>query len=118
MFIRPIVKRFVIAALSPVAASVAAAQSLPERRMTPAEINGSVLDSNRLGLLASLASHAKVVFGDPSRVGFYMILLFVPAHVVPEFMVQARGTRTIQGEIVPSPTSSFLTRHCSATAAA
>ena len=34
-FIRPLVKRRVIAALSLVAASVATAQSLPEMRMTP-----------------------------------------------------------------------------------
>jgi hypothetical protein len=46
MFIRPMVKRFVIAALSLVAASAATAQSLPEMRMTPAEIQASALDSN------------------------------------------------------------------------
>jgi hypothetical protein len=80
MFIRPMAKRFVIAALSLVAASVATAQSLPEMRMTPAEIQASALDSNQIGRSGLPGVHTKVVFGDPSKVGFYTILLFVPAH--------------------------------------
>jgi hypothetical protein len=54
MFIRPMVERFVIAALSLVAASVATAQSLPEMRMTPAEIQAKLSTATRLGVLASL----------------------------------------------------------------
>jgi hypothetical protein len=53
-FMRPLVKRFVISALSLVVASVATAQSVPEMRMTPAEIQASALDSNQIGVPASL----------------------------------------------------------------
>lgn len=38
MFIRPTVKRFVIAAVFSMAASAATAQALPQMRMTPTEI--------------------------------------------------------------------------------
>jgi uncharacterized RmlC-like cupin family protein len=74
------VKRFVIAALSLVGASAAIAQSLPEMRMTPAEIRASALDSNQIGSSGLAGVHTKVLFGDPAKEGFYTILLFVPAH--------------------------------------
>jgi quercetin dioxygenase-like cupin family protein len=79
MFGRPIVKGFVVAALS-LGVSAAAAQSLPEMRMTPREIQASALDSNQIGSSGLPGVRTKVVFGDPSKVGFYTILLFVPAH--------------------------------------
>jgi quercetin dioxygenase-like cupin family protein len=72
-------KRIVIAALPFVAASAAIAQSLPELRMTPAEIRASAIDSNQIGSSGLPGVHTKVVFGDPSNEGFYTILLFVPA---------------------------------------
>jgi quercetin dioxygenase-like cupin family protein len=80
MFIRAIVERFVIAGLSLVATSAAIAQSLPEMRMTPAEIRASALDKNQIGSSGLPGVHTKVIFGDPSKAGFYTILLFVPAH--------------------------------------
>jgi hypothetical protein len=89
MFIRPLIKRFGIAALSLVAASAATAQSLPEMRMTPAEIQASALDSNQIGSSGVPGVHTKVIFGDPSKVGFYTILLFVPAHTT----IQAHSHR-------------------------
>jgi len=89
MFIRPMVKRFVIAALSLVAASAAIAQSLPEMRMTPAEIRASALDSNQIGSSGLSGVHTKVLFGDPAKEGFYTILLFVPAHTT----IQAHSHR-------------------------
>ncbi len=73
-------RRRVIAALYLAAASTAIAQSLPEMRMTPTEIQASALDSNQIGSSGLPGVHTKVIFGDPSRVGFYTILLFVPAH--------------------------------------
>jgi quercetin dioxygenase-like cupin family protein len=79
MFIRSVVKRILIAALPLVAAS-ATAQSLPEMRMTPAEIRSSSVDSNQIGSSGVPGVHTKVIFGDPSKAGFYSILLFVPAH--------------------------------------
>ena len=89
MFIRPMVKRFVIAALSLVAASAAIAQSLPEMRMTPAEIRASAIDSNQIGSSGLAGVHTKVLFGDPAKEGFYTILLFVPAHTT----IQAHSHR-------------------------
>jgi quercetin dioxygenase-like cupin family protein len=89
MFIRSMAKSFVIAALPLIAASAAIAQSLPEIRMTPAEIRGSTLDNNQIGSSNLPGIHTKVVFGDPSKVGFYSILLFVPAHTT----IQAHSHR-------------------------
>jgi len=89
MFIRPVFKRFVIAALPLVAASAATAQSLPEMRMTPAEIRASALDNNQIGSSGLAGVHTKVLFGDPAKEGFYTILLFVPAHTT----IQAHSHR-------------------------
>jgi quercetin dioxygenase-like cupin family protein len=80
MFTRLMVKRLAIVALSLVAASAAVAQSLSEMRMTPAEIRASSLDSNQIGSSGLPGVHTKIILGDPSKVGFYTILLFVPAH--------------------------------------
>jgi quercetin dioxygenase-like cupin family protein len=73
-------KRFVVAALVLVARSLATAQSLPETRMSVAEIRASALDDNQIGSSAVPGVHTKVLFGDPAKAGFYTILLFVPAH--------------------------------------
>jgi uncharacterized RmlC-like cupin family protein len=98
MFIRPMVKRLVIAALSLVTACVATAQSLPEMRLTPAKIQASALDSNQIGSSGLPGVHTKVVFGDPSQVGFYAILLFVPAHT----KIQAHAHRDDRVAVVVS----------------
>jgi len=82
-------KRFVIAVLSLVAVSAAIGQSLPEMRMTPAEIRASTLDDNQIGSSGVPGVHTKVIFGDPSAAGFYTILLFVPAHTT----IQAHSHR-------------------------
>ena len=89
MFRRPIVVRFAIASLSLLAASAVVAQSLPEMRMTPAEIRTIALDNNQIGSSGVPGVHTKVVFGDPSKAGFYTILLFVPAHTT----IQAHSHR-------------------------
>src|SRR5580704_12227227 len=88
MFVRLIVKGCVVAALS-LGVSAAAAQSLPEMRMTPAEIRASTLDSNQIGSSAVPGVHTKVIFGDPAKAGFYTILLFVPPHTT----IQAHSHR-------------------------
>jgi len=82
-------KRFAVAALFLVAASMAAAQSLPQMRMTPAEIQASSLDANQIGSSAVPGVHTKVLLGDPAKSGFYTILLFVPAHTT----IQAHSHR-------------------------
>jgi quercetin dioxygenase-like cupin family protein len=87
-WIMPSLRGFAIAALSLAAAS-ASAQSLPELRMTPMEIRGSALDNNQIGSSGVPGVHTKVVFGDPTKVGFYTILLFVPAHTT----IQAHSHR-------------------------
>lgn len=89
MFIRPAIRRIVTAVLLSLAASVATAQSLPEMRMTPEEIRASALDSNQIGSSGLPGVHTKIVFGDPSKAGFYTILLFVPAHTA----IQAHSHR-------------------------
>ncbi len=62
------------------AVSAAGAQSLPEMRMTPAEVQATPLDHNQIGSSAVPGVRTKVLFGDPSKEGFYVILLFVPPH--------------------------------------
>src|ERR1700688_2217116 len=61
--------------------TVTRAQTLPQMRMTPAEIKGSPTDNNQIGSSGLAGVHTKVLFGDPAKAGFYSILLFVPAHV-------------------------------------
>ena len=72
--------KFVLAAFSLIAASTVTAQSLPQMRLTPAEIKTTALDNNRIGSSGLEGVHTKVLFGNPEREGFYTILLFVPAH--------------------------------------
>jgi quercetin dioxygenase-like cupin family protein len=82
-------KRSAVATLFVVAVAMATAQSLPEMRMTPAEIQASVLDDNQIGSSGVPGVHTKVLFGDPAKAGFYTILLFVPAHTT----IQAHSHR-------------------------
>ena len=56
------------------------AESLPQMRMSPSEVRGSALDGSQVGSSGLAGVHTKVLFGDPSKAGFYSILLFVPAH--------------------------------------
>jgi len=67
------------------------AQSLPEMRMTPAEIRSSVNgdDNNRVGSAGLESVHTKVLFGNPEKAGYYAILLSVPAHTT----IQAHSHR-------------------------
>lgn len=68
---------------------VVSGQSLPEMRMLPSEIRSSALDSNQIGSSGLAGVHTKVLFGNPSKMGFYSILLFVPAHTT----IQAHSHR-------------------------
>jgi len=84
-------KSYVIAALSLVSTFVANAQSLPQMRMTPAEIASSAntLDGNQIGSSGLKGVHTRVLFGNPAKAGYYSILLFVPAHTT----IQAHSHR-------------------------
>ena len=73
-------KGMMIAALSIVAAPTTNTNSLPQMRLTPTEINSLTLDNNQIGSYGLTGVHTKVLFGDPTKAGFYSILLFVPAH--------------------------------------
>jgi quercetin dioxygenase-like cupin family protein len=88
MLIQSLFKCAAIAALWLIA-TAASAQSLPEMRMTPAEIQALPLDDNQIGSSKLAGVHTKVVFGDPSKAGFYTILLFVPVHTT----IQAHSHR-------------------------
>src|SRR6266851_6458427 len=70
-------------------ASLLCAQSLPEMRMLPEELRGGAIDGNQIGSSGLAGVHTKVLFGDPSKAGFYSILLFVPAHTT----IQAHSHR-------------------------
>src|SRR3984893_8016633 len=89
MLIRIMVKGLLTTCVFLAASSSAIAQSLPEMRMTPEEIRASALDSNQIGSSGLPGVHTKIVFGDPSKAGFYTILLFVPAHTA----IQAHSHR-------------------------
>jgi len=73
--------------LSPFSAAIA--QNLTEMRMTPSEIRNSALDNNQVGSSNVPGVHTKILSGDPSKAGFYTILLFVPPHTT----IQAHSHR-------------------------
>jgi quercetin dioxygenase-like cupin family protein len=73
-----------------VAASGTSKSSLPEMRMTPAEVvSGGGAGESKIGSSKLAGIHTKVLFGDPATAGFYSILLFVPAHTT----IQAHSHR-------------------------
>jgi quercetin dioxygenase-like cupin family protein len=84
-------KSLLVFGLSIVAVGSAGAQALPQMRMTPSEIkNGDTApDTNQIGSAGLAGVHTKVLFGDPSKGGFYSILLFVPSHTT----IQAHSHR-------------------------
>ncbi len=69
--------------------SAADAPSLPQIRMTPAEIAALPLDNNQIGSSGVSGVHTKVLYGDPSKAGFYSILLYVGPHTT----IQAHSHR-------------------------
>src|SRR5438045_6370967 len=73
-------KLIVLFAIISATTLVAADSSLGEMRMTPAEIQSTAIDGNQIGSSGLAGVHTKILFGDPSKEGFYTILLYVPAH--------------------------------------
>jgi quercetin dioxygenase-like cupin family protein len=69
--------------------SAADAPSLPQMRMTPAEIAALPLDNNQVGSSGATGVHTKILYGDPSKEGFYSILLYVGPHTT----IQAHSHR-------------------------
>jgi len=54
--------------------------SLPEMRMTPAEVLSGGMGDSQIGSSKLTGVHTRILFGDPSKAGFYSILLFVPSN--------------------------------------
>jgi hypothetical protein len=61
---------------------------MEELRKTPSELQAPQ-DTNQIGSSGLSGVHTKVVVGDPSKAGFYSILLFVP----PRTTIQAHSHR-------------------------
>jgi pimeloyl-ACP methyl ester carboxylesterase len=53
---------------------------MPQLRMTPAEVRTNQTGSEQIGSSFLPGVTTKVLFGDPSKPGFYSIVLSVPAH--------------------------------------
>lgn len=69
--------------------SDATAPSIPELRMTPAEVMSGDQGESQIGSSKLAGVHTKVLAGNPAAAGFYSILLFVPAHTA----IQAHSHR-------------------------
>jgi hypothetical protein len=93
-----VLKTFLLAAFLLISTAAVTAQSLPQMRMTPAEIQASTLDDNQIGSSGLKGVHTKVLFGDPEKPGFYTILLFVPGHTT----IQAHSHRDDRMAVVVS----------------
>ena len=76
-----------IAALSVTAG--ASAPAVPQMRVTPTEVLSRDKGDSQVGSSKLPGVHATTLAGDPTRAGFYSILLFVPAHTT----IQAHSHR-------------------------
>jgi quercetin dioxygenase-like cupin family protein len=82
-------KSLLIAALVFLTAGQTANSSLPQMRMTPAEIAATGAEGEQTASAGSAAGQRRVLVGDPASAGYYSILLFVPAHTT----IQAHSHR-------------------------
>jgi len=73
-------KRIVFAIFFIAGACASTTSSPPELRMTPTEIQSGGFSESQVGSSKVVGVRSKVLAGDPSKAGFYSILLFVPAH--------------------------------------
>jgi uncharacterized RmlC-like cupin family protein len=69
--------------------SAQANSTMTEARWTPEEIKADANEKNQIGSSGVPGVHTKVVYGDPSKPGYYSILLFVPANTT----IQAHSHR-------------------------
>jgi quercetin dioxygenase-like cupin family protein len=67
----------------------AADNSLPQMRLTPADIRALQMEKNHAGGAGIASGRPKVLFGNPETPGFYSILVFVPPHTT----IQAHSHR-------------------------
>ncbi len=81
----------------------ASSSALPQMRMTPAEVAANQTGSDQIGSSGLAGVSTKVLFGDPSRQGFYTIVLFVP----PNTTIPAHAHRDDRMATVVSGTWQF-----------
>lgn len=72
-------------------------------RMTPTEVSAKSADDHAAGSSGLAGVHTQVLAGDPSKPGFYTILLFVPASTT----IQAHSHRDNRMATVVSGTWNF-----------
>jgi quercetin dioxygenase-like cupin family protein len=82
-------KRIVFAICLVAGAWASPTSPLPQLRMTPAEVQSGGFGENQIGSSKVAGVRSKVLVGDPSKAGFYSILLFVPPHTT----IQAHSHR-------------------------
>jgi pimeloyl-ACP methyl ester carboxylesterase/quercetin dioxygenase-like cupin family protein len=71
--------RFLGAAPPASASSSSSSSALPQMRLTPAEVRANQSGSNQIGSSGLTGVSTTVLSGDPSKSGFYTMVLFVPA---------------------------------------
>jgi len=59
---------------------MAGSSALAQMRLTPSEVRVNQTGSEQIGSSGLAGVSTKVLFGDPSKAGFYTIVLSVPAH--------------------------------------
>jgi len=97
-------KKTSLFALTILAATCSAtAPSIPELRMTPAEIMSGDPGESQIGSSKLAGVHTKILAGNPAAAGFYSILLFVP----PRTTIQAHSHRDDRMATVVSGTWHF-----------
>jgi uncharacterized RmlC-like cupin family protein len=69
-----------VASSTAIASSPRPSSTLPQMRLTPAEVRANQTGSNQIGSSGLAGVTTKVLFGDPSKTGFYSLVLSVPAH--------------------------------------
>ncbi len=84
-------------------AQAASSSTLGQMRLTPAEVRANQSGSDQIGSSGLAGVSTKVVFGDPSKSGFYTIVLSVPAHTT----IQAHTHRDDRMAVVVSGTWHF-----------
>ena len=89
--------------LGAVPRATATSSTLGQMRLTPVEVRASQSGSDQIGSSGLPGVSTKVVFGDPSKSGFYTILLSVPAHTT----IQAHTHRDDRMAVVVSGTWNF-----------
>ena len=83
--------------------STTSSSALRLMRLTPAEVRVNQSGSDQIGSSGLAGVSTKVVFGDPSKSGFYTIVLSVPAHTT----IQAHTHQDDRVAVVVSGTWHF-----------